>query len=186
MDVDSGQETVSRSPSRVKRETNGPRGGSGVSANVQIPFKHYHVLRPTGNLLRDLRAAGVNFSQEGRPPHDGEAVATRIDDDVEIDPHGVEWRLLEYGAGAEDEATELTIRARDTESLELAQKLIGDALKKAEAITHVGYMTFPDRSTFPRIIGSKGAVINDLSVETESEIIVPRDDSTIKIYGLCP
>jgi polyribonucleotide nucleotidyltransferase len=92
---------------------------------------------------------------------------------------------MEYGAGVEDGATELTLRARDAESLELAQKLVGDALKKADGITHIGYMTFPDRGAFPRIIGSKGAVINDLSVETEAEIIVPRDDSTIKIYGSC-
>jgi hypothetical protein len=102
-----------------------------------------------------------------------------------VDTHGVEWKLVEYGAGAEDGATELTLRARDAENLELAQKLVGDALKKADQITYIGYMTFPDRGAFPRIIGAKGAVINDLSVETEAEIIVPRDDSTIKIYGSC-
>lgn len=93
--------------------------------------------------------------------------------------------MVEYGASAEDGATELTLRSRDAESLDLAQKLIRDALTKADGITHIGYMTFPDRGAFPRIIGSKGAVVNDLSVETEAEIIVPRDDSTVKIYGTC-
>jgi polyribonucleotide nucleotidyltransferase len=75
------------------------------------------------------------------------------------------------------------MRARDAESLELAQKFIREALEKADGITHIGYMAFPDRGTFPRIIGSKGSVIDSLSMESGAEIIVPKDDVTIKIYG---
>ncbi|KIM31115.1 hypothetical protein M408DRAFT_327405 [Serendipita vermifera MAFF 305830] len=177
-------ESVAKAPSREKRENNTQRNGSSSSvAKASVPFKHYHILRQTGNLLRDLRAVGVNFSQEGKPAHEDGAGTGRIDDEVEVDSHGVEWRLVGYGAGVESGSTELTLRARDAEGLESGQKIINDALAKADKITHVGYMTFPDRSAFPRIIGAKGAVINDLSVETDSEIIVPRDDTTVKIYG---
>ncbi|KAG8811519.1 hypothetical protein FRC17_002419, partial [Serendipita sp. 399] len=91
--------------------------------------------------------------------------------------------LVKYGADAGDGATELTLKANDAASLESAQKLVDDAIKETEKVTHVGLMTFPDRSAFPRIIGNKGSVINDLCLETGSEIIVPRDDTTIKIYG---
>lgn len=181
------QESVAKAPTREKRENNSQRNGSGSGSSVakaQVPFKHYHILRPTGNLLRDLRGVGVNFSQEGKPAHEDGAAAGRIDDEVEIDSHGVEWKLVEYGAGVEDGVTELTLRGRDAESLESGQKIIADALSKADQITRIGYMTFPDRGAFPRVIGSKGAVINDLSAETDSEIIVPRDDTTIKIYGM--
>lgn len=76
------------------------------------------------------------------------------------------------------------MKARDAESLELAQKFVREALEKANGITHIGYMTFPDRGAFPRIIGNKGSVIDSLSVESGAEIIVPRDDETIKIYGV--
>jgi polyribonucleotide nucleotidyltransferase len=100
-----------------------------------------------------------------------------------VDSHGVEWKALAYGTGAEDGATDITLKARDEESLEKAQSIIADALAKAEEITHIGYMTFPDRSAFPRIIGNKGSVINDLSLESGTEIIVPKDDTTVKIYG---
>lgn len=130
-----------------------------------------------------MRAVGVNFSQDGKPPHENSGAAGRIDDEVETDSHGVEWKLVPYGVGTEEGATELTLKARDEQSLELAQKVIREALEKADGITHIGYMTFPDRGAFPRIIGNKGSVIDSLSVESGAEIIVPRDDVTVKIYG---
>lgn len=176
-------DAVAKAPgNRERKEQNRERTSSGPVSIVQIPFKHYHLLRPNGNLLRDLRSAGVHFSQEGKPQYESQ-INGRIDDDVEVDSHGVEWKLVPYGAGTEEGSTELTLKARDAESLELAQKVLKETLDKADAITHIGYMTFPDRGTFPRIIGNKGAVINDLSVESGAEIIVPRDDVTIKIYG---
>lgn len=168
---------------REKKEQNRPQGSSDVVAKVQVPFKHYHLLRPTGNLLRDLRGGGVNFSQSGKPKHDG-ALTSRIDDEVEVDSHGAEWKLLEYGAGVEEGETEVTLKARDASALEEGEKIVKDALRKADGITHIGCMTFPDRGPFPRIIGNKGSVINDLCHETDSEIIVPKDDTTIKIYGM--
>ncbi|KAG8835486.1 hypothetical protein FRC18_000438 [Serendipita sp. 400] len=175
-------ESVAKAPGREKREPNKERTTSNHVATVQIPFKHYHLLQPAGNLTRELRSLGVNFSQQGKPKHDGVAEG-RIDDETDLDAHGVEWKLVEYGADTEDGATELTLKARDEAALEDAQKLIEDAIKATEKITHVGLMTFPDRSAFPRVIGNKGSVINDLCMETGSEIIVPRDDTTIKIYG---
>lgn len=176
---------MEKATNREKKEQNRAQTTSDLVSKVQIPFKHYHLLRPTGNLVRELRSAGVNFVQSGKPKHEGVGLASRIDDEVEVDSHGVEWKLLEYGAAVEEGETELTLKARDAGGLEAAEKIVKDALQKADEISHIGYMTFPDRGPFPRIIGNKGSVINDLSLETGSEIIVPKDDTTIKIYGPC-
>lgn len=141
-------------------------------------------MRPTGNLIRDLRSVGVNYSQTGKPKgRVTDGVESRIDDEVVLDDHGVEWKVVEYGAGVEDGEIELTLRAKEEDSLKAAEKIIHGALKKADEITHVGFLTFPDRGAFPRIIGNKGGVINDLSIESNAEIVVPRDDTTVKIYG---
>ncbi|CAG7854693.1 Protein SCP160 AltName: Full=Protein HX [Serendipita indica DSM 11827] len=178
-------ESIAKAPNRERKKEDGnrERNGTGATATVSVPFKHYHLLRPTGNLVRDLRATGVNFSQDGKPKQEDFDVDARIDDEVEVDSHGVEWKLVEYGSGVQDGATEITLKARDAESLASAQKVVDDALKKANNITHVGLMTFPDRGAFPRIIGSKGNTVNQLCLENDAEIIVPRDDSTVKIYG---
>ncbi|CAG8647317.1 4256_t:CDS:10, partial [Acaulospora colombiana] len=57
-------------------EQNRERTSSGPVATVQVPFKHYHLLRPTGNLIRDLRASGAQFSQAGKPKHEGDGAAS--------------------------------------------------------------------------------------------------------------
>jgi len=47
----------------------------------------------------------------------------------------------------------------------------------------VGLWTGLPRSAFPRIIGSKGATISRLRVETGSDIQVGKDDDLITITG---
>ncbi|KAG8805767.1 hypothetical protein FRC17_005346, partial [Serendipita sp. 399] len=94
-------ESVSRAPNREKKESNKDRAAPGHTVTIQVPFKHYHLLQPSGNLARDLRSLGVHFSQQGKPKRDGVAEG-RIDDEVESDNHGVEWKLVKYGADAGD------------------------------------------------------------------------------------
>ena len=52
-------------------------------------------------------------------------------------------------------------------------------------MTHVGFLTLPDRSMFPRIVGAKGSNVARLRNESGADITVSHEDSTIVIVGMC-
>ena len=139
--------------------------------------------------MRDLRALGVYATVSGKPvpaKTNSAGAVTRIDDEPanEVqEPHGVEWRVIEYGSDIGPGNADVLLKARDAESLAIAEDLVKEAVSKANESTKTAYMTFPDRSVFPRIIGSKGSVISELCLKTDAEINVPKDDFTITIYG---
>ena len=170
-----------------KESERGPR--QQVTNKVPVPFKHFHILSQNGNLMRDLRALGVYTTVSGKPgpaKTNGAGAVTRIDDEPANDvqePHGLEWRVIEYGSDVGPGNADLLLKARDAESLAIAEDLVKEAVSKANKSTKTAYMTFPDRSAFPRIIGSKGSVISELCLKTDAEINVPKDDFTITIYG---
>ena len=84
---------------------------------------------------------------------------------------------------AEEGDIEWTLKARDEDSLTRAKKAIADAIADAEKCTSVGFLTLPDRSAFPRIVGTKGANVARLRAETGAEITVSRENNTIVIIG---
>lgn len=142
--------------------------------------------------MRELRAVGANASPSGKPAPaksqaNGAALSARIDDDPTddaLDANGVEYKVVPYGSDLEEGNLDLVIKARDAEGLETAQKIVKEALEKADTSTHTAYLTFPDRGAFPRIIGTKGNVITELCSKTEADIYVPRDENTITIHGM--
>jgi hypothetical protein len=168
-----------------KESDRGPR--QQLTNKVPVSFKHFHILSQNGNLIRDLRALGVYATVSGKPvPAKADGAVTRIDDEPanEVqEPHGLEWRVIEYGSDVGPGNADVLLKARDAESLAIAEDLVKEAVSKANKSTKTAYMTFPDRSVFPRIIGSKGSVISELCLKTDAEINVPKDDFTITIYG---
>lgn len=96
---------------------------------------------------------------------------------------GQEWEMvLNYQDTDEGDST-WTLKARDQASLERAEKLIHDAINHAVTLTHVGFLTLPDRSLFPKIVGARGANVARLRNETGADITVSRENSTIVIIG---
>jgi len=160
-----------------------------VTNKVPVSFKHFHILSQNGNLMRDIRSLGVYVTVFGKPvaaKANTASATTRIDDEPanEVqEPHGVEWRVIEYGSDTDPGNVDVLLKARDAESLAVAEDLVKEAVSKANKSTKTAYMTFPDRSVFPRIIGSKGSVISELCLKTDAEINVPKDDFTITIHG---
>ena len=67
--------------------------------------------------------------------------------------------------------------------MDKALKVAEDAVAHAKEMSHVGFLTLQDRSSFPRIVGSKGANVARLRVESGADITVSREDSTIVIVG---
>lgn len=177
---------MAANPVRTERRESerGPR--QQATTKVPVPYKHFHILSHNGNLMRDLRAVGVYTTVFGKPVPAGAAPATRIDDEPTNgvqERHGVEWRVIEYGSDVEPGDADVLLKARDTESLAIAENLVKEAVSKANESTKTAYMTFPDRTVFPRIIGSKGSVISELCTKTDADITVPKDDFTITIHG---
>ncbi|KAH7913169.1 hypothetical protein BJ138DRAFT_1171481 [Hygrophoropsis aurantiaca] len=163
-----------------------------VSAVVSVPLKYHHVISQQGSFFRQLRSFGVQVDQSAHPqksaipinpPPQAGATTARIDDAEDDSAVEATWQVIPNYQEAEDGDSEWTLKAKDDAGLERAQGLIKEAIEQAEAMSHVGYLTLPDRSAFPRIVGSKGSNVARLRNETGADITVSRENSTIVIIG---
>ena len=112
------------------------------------------------------------------------ATAARIDDpDADAGATDVQWQVVPNYQDAEEGESVWTLKARDQAGLDRALKLIQEGIEHAEKMTHVGFLTLPDRSMFPRIVGAKGSNVARLRNESGADITVNRDDNTIVIVG---
>ena len=157
-------------------------------ATVTVPLKYHHVISQQGTFFRNLRSFGVQVDQSASPTKS--AVPTRPQnqssariDDAEADSK-IGWELTVNYQDAEEGDSEWTLKARDEAGLDKAQQLVKEAIEHAEAMSHVGFLTMPDRSMFPRIVGSKGANVARLRAETGADITVSRENNTIVIVGV--
>jgi hypothetical protein len=114
------------------------------------------------------------------PPPD--AASARIDETGE-DEGGIQWHVVENHSEGEEGDVEWTVKARDQRGLDSARETIGEAVEHAKTMTHVGFLTMPDKTLFPRIVGSRGANVSRLRAETGADITVSREDSSIVIAG---
>lgn len=158
-----------------------------------MPLKFHYAVSQQGNLFRQLRSSGVHVEQSVQPskpavppqptPQAG-AVTARIDD-PDTDAAGVEaqWQVVPNYQDAEEGDSVWTLKARDQAGLDRALKFITDGIEHAEKMTHVGFLTLPDRTMFPRIVGAKGSNVARLRNESGADITVNRDDNTIVIVG---
>lgn len=171
-----------------------PPAPEGIVATVSVPLKYHHVISQQGSFFRTLRSFGVQVDQSAhpqksavppRPVPSAEATSARIDDAEDEITIEIQWQIAPNYQDAEEGDSEWTLKARDQAGLDRAQKAIQDAIAGAESMSHVGFLTLPDRSTFPRIVGSKGANVTRLRAETGADITVSRENSTIVIIGKC-
>ncbi|KAF7376317.1 hypothetical protein MSAN_00047200 [Mycena sanguinolenta] len=161
----------------------------GPSTTVTVPLKFHHVISQQGSFFRILRSYGVQVDTSAQPknpavppqpPANGSAA--RIDEADDEAP-AVKWEVTTNYQDAEEGESAWTLKAKDQAGLERAEKQIKDAIEHAERMSHVGFLTLPDRSMFPRIVGSKGANVARLRNETGADITVSRENSTIVIIG---
>ncbi|KAF7315462.1 hypothetical protein MIND_00061100 [Mycena indigotica] len=160
----------------------------GPSTTISVPLKYHHVISQQGSFFRGLRSYGVQVDQSAQPtksavppqpPANGTA---RIDED-DGEEGGIKWEITANYQDAEEGDSVWTLKAKDQAGLERAEKQIKDAIEHAERMSHVGFLTLPDRSLFPRIVGSKGSNVARLRNETGADITVSRENSTIVIIG---
>lgn len=162
----------------------------GPTTTISMPNKYHHMVAQQGNFFRTLRSTGVHVDIDVTPVRPtlpqrpaSEAKAARIDDAEEEPVGDVEWQVISNYQNVEEGECKWTLKARDNAALERAQKMIAEAIELAEKSSLIGFLTFPDRSSFPRIVGTKGANVSRLRAETGADITVSRDNSTITIVG---
>ncbi|KAH7888537.1 hypothetical protein F5I97DRAFT_1853381 [Phlebopus sp. FC_14] len=163
-----------------------------ATATISVPLKYHHAISQQGSFFRKLRSYGVHVEQSPQPqksavptqPPETGASTARIDD-AEESP-GFDWRVVPNHQDAEEGDSNWTLRAKDAAGLERAQGDIQSAIEQAEAMSHVGFLTLPDRSAFPRIVGTKGSNVTRLRAETGADITVSRENNTIVIIGVFP
>lgn len=166
-----------------------------ITSAVTVPLKYHHAISQQGQFFRNLRNFGVQVDQsvQARKPviptrpassSSSDATAARIDEDNDDSAvPEIEWEVAPNYQDAEEGDSIWTLKARDQAGLERAEKLVHDAIEHAKGMAFVGFLTLPDRSAFPRIVGSKGANVIRLRNETGADITVSRENSTIIIVG---
>ncbi|KAJ7163606.1 hypothetical protein C8R43DRAFT_1171840 [Mycena crocata] len=168
-----------------------PATVDGPSNTVTVPLKFHHVISQQGGFFRTLRAYGVHVDQSAQPkksavppqPTANGANGTARIDEAEEEAPSVKWEITANYQDAEEGESTWTLKAKDQAGLERAEKQIKEAIEHAERMSHVGFLTLPDRTMFPRIVGSKGANVARLRNETGADITVSRENSTIVIIG---
>ena len=162
----------------------------GVTDTTTVPLKYYDAVTSQGAIFRSLRFIGVEAETSGQPtrsslparPSNSTALAARIDD-AESTVTEAQWEIVENYADAEEGESTWSLKGRDQASIDKAKSTIQEAIDKAKAATHVGFLTLPDRSSFPRVVGAKGSNIARLHAMTGASIHVGRENNTITITG---
>lgn len=164
-----------------------------VTRTITVPLKYHHAVTQQGNFFRNLRSYGVQVEQSllpkkpAVPPHPEQqagATEARIDDpEGDTSSPSVQWQVVLNYQDAEEGDSDWTFKAKDQAGLDKALKTAEDAIAHAKEMSHVGFLTLADRSSFPRVVGAKGANVARLRAESGADITVSREDSTIVIVG---
>ncbi|PFH53804.1 hypothetical protein AMATHDRAFT_1030 [Amanita thiersii Skay4041] len=159
---------------------------------VTVPLKYFHLISQQGAFFRNLRTFGVHVESSAQPtkssvppkPISNAVPSARIDDPSEESAAPeAQWQVILNHQDTEEGDSIWTLKARDQAGLDRAKNMIRDAIQSAERMSHVGFLTLPDRSLFPRIVGAKGSNVTRLRNETGADITVSKEDSTIVIIG---
>jgi len=130
-----------------------------------------------------LRNFGVFVEHSALPTKSGIPARTRSARIDEAESGEPEWEIVANYQDTDGGDSTWILKARDQAGLERAEGLVQEAINHAATLTHVGLLTLPDRSLFPKIVGSKGANVARLRNETGADITVSRENSTIVIIG---
>ena len=161
-----------------------------VTDTISVPLKYHDAVTRQGSIFRTLRSYGVEAEPSAQPtksatpsrPSNSETPTARVDD-VEDSVVEAQWEVAENYTDAEEGESTWALKGRNQEGIDKAKATITQAIENAQAATHVGFLTLPDRSSFPRIVGAKGSNIARLHDMTGAHILVGRENNTIIITG---
>ncbi|KAH9061342.1 SCP160 protein [Lactarius vividus] len=181
---------VEQAVEQLKSQADNATPQGSITDSISVPLKYHDAVTRQGSIFRTLRTYGVEAELSTQPsrsatpsrPSNAATPAARVDD-VEESVTEAQWEVIDNYTDAEEGESTWTLKARDQGGIDRAKTAITQAIEKAQAATHVGFLTLPDRSSFPRIVGAKGSNIARLHDTTGAHILVGRDHSTITITG---
>ncbi|KAF9482121.1 hypothetical protein BDN70DRAFT_802105 [Pholiota conissans] len=155
-----------------------------ITSTITVPLKYHHAISQQGTFFRTLRNFGVSVDHSAQPQKftvpTRPVPSARIDDEASTE---AEWDVVANYETTEEGDSTWTLKARDQAGLEKAENLVKQAIESAQRQSHVGFLTLPDRSSFPRIVGTKGSTVSRLRNDTGADITVSRENNTIVIIG---
>ncbi|KAH9083451.1 SCP160 protein [Lactarius deliciosus] len=181
---------VEQAIEQLKSQADNATPQGSITDSISVPLKYHDAVTRQGSIFRTLRTYGVEAELSTQPsrsatpsrPSNSATPAARVDD-VEESVTEAQWEVVDNYTDAEEGESTWTLKGRDQGGIDRAKTTITQAIEKAQAATHVGFLTLPDRSSFPRIVGAKGSNIARLHDMTGAHILVGRDHSTITITG---
>ncbi|KAH9176394.1 hypothetical protein EDB89DRAFT_1941161 [Lactarius sanguifluus] len=181
---------VEQAIEQLKSQADNAAPQGSITDSISVPLKYHDAVTRQGSIFRTLRTYGVEAEPSTQPsrsatpsrPSNSATPAARVDD-VEESVTEAQWEVVDNYTDAEEGESTWTLKGRDQGGIDRAKTSITQAIERAQAATHVGFLTLPDRSSFPRIVGAKGSNIARLHDMTGAHILVGRDHSTITITG---
>lgn len=181
---------VEQAIEQLKSQVNNATPQESITDAISVPLKYHDAVTRQGLIFRTLRTYGVEAEPSTQParsatpsrPSNSATPAARVDD-VEESVAEAQWEVVDNYADTEEGESTWALKGRDQGGIDRAKTTITQAIEKAQAATHVGFLTLPDSSSFPRIVGAKGSNIARLHDMTGAHILVGRDNSTITITG---
>jgi len=182
--------SVAEAIEQLKSQVTNATRPESVTDTFIVPLKYHDAVTSQGTIFRTLRHLGVEAEPSARPtkpsppshPPSSTAHVARVDE-VEDTVTEAQWEVVKNYVDAEEGESTWNLKARDQAGMDKAKAALTDAVDKAKAATHVGFLTLPDRSSFPRIVGTKGSNIARLHETTGANILVGRENNTIIITG---
>jgi predicted PilT family ATPase len=186
---------VEQAIEQLKSQVNDATPHESIIDTITVPLKYHEAVTRQGSIFRTLRSYGVEAEASAqptksatpsRPSNSDSATPTARVDDVEETQESVteaQWEVVENYTDAEEGESTWTLKGRDQGGIDKAKSAITEAIEKAQAATHVGFLTLADRASFPRIVGAKGSNIARLHDMTGAHVFVGRENSTIIITG---
>jgi hypothetical protein len=181
---------VEQAIEQLKSQVHDATPQESITDTISVPLKYHEAVTRQGLIFRTLRSYGVEAETSAQPtksatpsrPSNSATPTARVDD-VEESVTEAQWEVVENYADAEEGESTWTLKGRDQGGIDKAKSAITQAIEKAQAATHVGFLTLSDRASFPRIVGAKGSNIARLHDMTGAHILVGRENSTIIITG---
>lgn len=181
---------VEQAIEELKSQINNVTPQESITDTITVPLKYHDAVTRQGSIFRILRSYGVEAEPSAQPtksatpsrPSNSATPTARVDD-VEESVTEAQWEIVENYTDAEEGESTWALKGRDQGGIDKAKSAITQAIEKAQAATHVGFLTLPDRSSFPRIVGAKGSNIARLHDMTGAHIFVGRENNTIIITG---
>jgi len=186
--------SVGEAIDQLKSQVTNTAQSEGVTDTITVPLKYHEAVTSQGAIFRTLRVFGVDAGPSTQPTKSSlpsrpsgsssTALGARVDE-AENSTTATEekWEIVENYKDAEGGDSTWTLKGRDQAGIDKAKSAIQEAIEKAKAATHTGFLTLADRSSFPRIVGAKGSNIARLHAMTGASILVGRENSIIAITG---